>query len=135
MKKLLLVVCIILVIASITMAAERPTWLAWDTIVYGWPQLNAMGQMEKLSGISILGYSWRTYFNPVQLSQVNFYWEWGIQVLSVGLQGGVGLTFPLPIDNTVLYLSGSMNVTWGLASLLIGGFPIPYPMFGVGIIF
>ncbi len=136
MKKLILILCVVLVITfAFSMEARRPTWLGWDTIVYGWPQFDAMGQMTKLSGISIIGYSWRTYFNPVVRNQINFYWEAGIQVLSLGIQGGLGLTYPLPIENTVLYLSGSVNVTWGLASLLIGGLPIPYPMFGVAIIF
>ncbi len=132
MKKLLVVMIVVFAITSIAMAAERPTWAGWDSIVYGWPTFNELGQMTELAGISILGYAWRTYFNPVQIGQVNFYWEWGLNALVLGVQGGVGLTYPLPLENTILYLGGSINVLWGALTVLI---PIPYPNFAVAIIF
>jgi hypothetical protein len=143
MKKLVLVLCVVLVVSfAFSMESRRPTWAGWDTIVFGWPEFNAMGQMTKLSGISILGYSWRTYFDPVVRNKVNFYWEVGAQLLSVGVQAGVGLTYPLQLENLDLYLSGSINITWGVVQLRnvfrqnwLGVIPWPYPGFGVAIIF
>ncbi|HAA86374.1 MAG TPA: hypothetical protein DCE14_08540 [Kosmotogaceae bacterium] len=132
MKKLLILMIVVVAITSFAMAAERPTWAGLDTIIYGWPEFNELGQMTKLQGISFLGYNWRTYFNPVQIQQVNFYWEWGIQALVLGVQGGVGLTYPIPLENTILYLDGYINVQWGVLTSLI---PIPLPFIGVGIIF
>ncbi len=146
MKKLLLVVCVILVVASITVAAGRSTWIGFDTIVYGWPEYNHMGQMTGVSGIMLIGYGWRSFFSPVRVGRVNFYWEWGLQAAVLGLQGGVGLTFPVEIENITLFLSGSINAAWGLVNLGFGFLdlgwlgkysmvPYPYPMFGVAIVF
>ena len=135
MKKLLVLIIVVVAITTFAMAAERPTWLGWDTIVYGWPEFNELGQMTKVQGISVLGYAWRTYFDPVQIQQINFYWEWGVQLIALGVEGGVGLTYPLPLENTVLYISGGLRVWWGLSNLISFGVPWPVQAFGVGIVF
>lgn len=65
MKKALLLMIAILVVATFAFSAEevnvgdsKLTWAGWDTIVYGWPKLNEAGQITSVQGISVLGYTW-----------------------------------------------------------------------------
>jgi len=142
MKKVLLVVLAILITATFVFSAEEAnvgesklTWAGWDTIVYGWPKLNDAGQITSVQGISILGYTWRSYFKPMEPEKVNFYWEVGPNALVLGLNAGAGITYPLPMKDSrfdYLYLSGGLNVFWGVLTAII---PIPAPWIGVTVTF
>lgn len=142
MKKALLLVILISAFATFSFAANGADngeselrWAGLDTIVYGWPNLNSEGQITSIQGISILGYTWKNYFSPVEPEKVNYYWEIGANLLLLGLNAGVGITYPISMEDSsfnYLFLSGYVNVAWGVFTALI---PIPYPGIGIALIF
>jgi len=152
MKKVLLLVILLSVLTTFSFSADainigdsELTWAGWDTIVYGWPKLNSAGQITSIHGISLIGYAWRNYFNPMEPEKVNFYWEAGLNAAFLGVQGGVGLTYPLPLKEGQfdhLYLTGGLEVSisaWSLLDLdfkdILYDIIFPYPWIGVAVTF
>ncbi len=152
MKKVLLLVILVSILTSFGFAADatgvdnsKLTWAGWDTIVYGWPKLNSAGQITSIQGISLIGYAWRNYFNPMEPEKVNFYWEAGLNAAFLGVQGGVGLTYPLPLKEGQfdhLYLTGGLVVSisaWSILDLdfkdILYDIVFPYPWIGVAVTF
>ncbi|MEA2067317.1 MAG: hypothetical protein U9O65_09570 [Thermotogota bacterium] len=152
MKKALLFVILISLFATFGFAVNgagigdgKLTWAGWDTIVYGWPTLNGAGQITSIQGISLIGYAWRNYFNPMEPEKVNFYWEAGLNAAFLGVEAGVGLTYPLPLKSGQfdhLYLTGGLRVTISAWSFLTGDLSeilydiiFPYPWIGAAVTF
>lgn len=150
MKKVLLIVMAVLITATFAFSAEETnvgdsklTWAGWDTIAYGWPKLNASGQITSIQGITLgIGYGYRNYFSPVKLEQSNFYWEIGADLFGISssfahIRAGAGLTYPIPLKNVEfdnLYLTGGFGVSVSLYSLfysLISPYYNPNFLFGI----
>lgn len=142
--KLLVLVCALLVLGSVVFGATGPTWVGFDTIVFGWPSINNAGQMTRVFGISLpLGLSWRLYLNPVERNRINWFWEIGAslgsEVLenplgSIGVSGGLGVTFPVKVDPVVLHFSVQLRATSKIGTILESPLPTPTIFPGVGLL-
>ncbi|MGC9383491.1 MAG: hypothetical protein ACP5D6_02675 [Kosmotogaceae bacterium] len=148
MKKVLLAILVLSILVTFAFSAEantvgesKITWVGLDTIAYGWPELNATGQITSVQGIALyIGYTWRNYFEPMSPEKTNLFWEAGLGLS--GLHGGVGMTYPVTLNSgqfDYLYISGGIGVNlspWGLLTgRILYGFINPYPWIGAGVTF
>ena len=135
MKRTLIVFFVLFVAVLCLSTESRPSsWLGWDMILFGWPHFSESGQLIRVEGVSaLLGYASRNFFEPVQVNQINFFWEFGVHSLLLGVHGGLGLVYPIPFQYETLYLIGSITGIWGLTTMFLPIFPIP--SFGIALVF
>ena len=116
MKKLLL----ILVVFGLAVAVFSEPLLVWPdkthgkplvaglySPVYGEAKLDVFGNITGWTGPNLgLGWTWKTYFSPLELQKVNFYYEFGTNVV-IFPYIGVGFDYALVLQNNQTLLVGA----------------------------
>ncbi len=75
--------------------------------VYGEAKLDVFGNITGWTGPNLgLGWTWKTYFSPLELQKINLYYEFGTNVV-IFPYVGVGFDYALVLQNNQTLLVGA----------------------------
>ncbi len=116
MKKLLLIVVVLGL--AVAMFSEplivwpdkshgKPLVAGLHAPVYGEAKLDVFGNITGWTGPNLgLGWTWKTYFNPLELQKINFYYEIGTNIVILPYIGA-GFDYALVLQNNQTLLVGA----------------------------
>ncbi|MFH1429106.1 MAG: hypothetical protein ABIH39_05110 [Candidatus Margulisiibacteriota bacterium] len=89
MKKILILGCVILMLITVSAFAaddvslsDKKMVIGLDMPTIGWLNKNDQGEITSMWGFNAaLGFSYRSYFNPVKVNQFNGYWHAGTLIV------------------------------------------------------
>ncbi|HDP79008.1 MAG TPA: hypothetical protein ENN47_12705 [Mesotoga infera] len=116
MKKLLLIVVVLGL--AVAMFSEplivwpdkshgKPLVAGLHAPVYGEAKLDVFGNIIGWTGPNLgLGWTWKTYFSPLELQKINFYYEIGTNIVILPYIGA-GFDYALVLQNNQTLLVGA----------------------------
>ena len=125
MKKLLL----ILVVFGLAVAVFSEPLIVWPDKthgnplvagyhfpVYGEATVDVFGNITGWAGPNVfLGWTWKNYFEPLELQKANFFYEFGTEILVLPY-AGIGFDYPIVLQNNQTFLVGG-RASAGLLNL------------------
>ncbi len=121
MKKLTYLVAALLILCFLTVGAEADenleqvitrdrgpsTIIGFDLPTIGWARYDAKDRLVGWRGINLgIGYSQKTYFDPLKMDQFNPFWEVGTIALIIPYLG-IGAEYPFAVGDEGNYVSFS----------------------------
>ncbi len=88
-------------------AHGKPLVAGLHSPVYGEAKLDVFGNITGWAGPNLgLGWTWKTYFSPLELQKVNFYYEFGTNII-IFPYIGAGFDYALVLQNSQTLLVGA----------------------------
>ncbi len=88
-------------------AHGKPLVAGLHSPVYGEAKLDVFGNITGWTGPNLgLGWTWKTYFSPLELQKVNFYYEFGTNLV-IFPYVGAGFDYALVLQNNQTLLLGA----------------------------
>ena len=113
MRKLFLI-CVLLALSLTVLAmSEKPTLISLGLPTYGFAKLNDAGQITGFSGPNLaLGWSWKTYFEPLVPDQFNLYWNIGALLVIIPYIGVGGDYAMVLSDGNMLLIGAEVGIPY-----------------------
>jgi len=97
-------------------AHKKPLIAGYHFPVYGEAALDVFGNITAWTGPNVfLGWTWKNYFQPLELQKVNFFYEFGTEIVVMPYVG-IGFDYAIVLQNNQTILVGG-RASAGLLNL------------------